>query len=145
MEQAIAIALGLYPGATVIEAELTRKGGPWDGRLAWDVKLNNGLAVYVDAVTGEVLEIEPIGGGPGGPGEPGEPGEPNPGEAVITRDQAVTIALALYPGANVLEVDLTRKGGPWNGRLAWDVKLNNRWAVYVDALTGQVLEVERLP
>jgi uncharacterized membrane protein YkoI len=154
IDQAIATALGLYPGATVIEAELAY----WNRTvLAWDVKLNNGLAVYVDATTGQVLEIEPIRGFP----TPIAPAPTVPAGTVmppaptatfipptatttttITVEQATEIALALYPGNVVVQVDYTRWGGRDSTIMAWDVKLGNGLAVYVNATSGQVLEVE---
>jgi len=55
LQQAVTIALSLYPEAEVIEVERTRERG----RVLFDVKLDNGLAVYVDSQSGEVIEVEP--------------------------------------------------------------------------------------
>lgn len=175
LSTALAQARALYPNAQLVEAELTR----WDnGALAWDIKLNNGLAVYVDARSGQVLEIEPWGrqarparqerrgpppwaGFPGGrraweaqqgapafrpvgppavvpPVQPQAQTRPRASTS-LSFQQAVAIAQAQFPGAQLVEAELTR----WdNGAPAWDVKLNNGFAVYVHAQTGQILEIE---
>lgn len=151
-ERAVQIALAQYPGAQVIGAELTRKGGRFSGALAWDIKLNNGLAVYVSATNGAILEIEPIRGGPppreprgrGPRGPRGGPPLVNYSEATISYERALQIALSVYPNAQVIGAELTRKGGPFGGALAWDVKLNNGFAVYVSATDGSILEIEPL-
>jgi uncharacterized membrane protein YkoI len=124
--------------------------GPNAGRLLWDVVLNNGFAVYVDATTGAIVEIEPVRGVnvtltpvlPDVTAVPTLTGTPSD-SATITRQQAESIALALYPGATVVRAELTTPPTGVNaGRLLWDVVLSNQLAVYVDATTGQVVEIE---
>ncbi|MCU0513041.1 MAG: PepSY domain-containing protein [Anaerolineae bacterium] len=173
LQEATAIALGQYPGAQVVLAELTRRGPRQSGPQAWDVKLNNGLAVYVDAASGAILELEPWsqarevrggrgrderGGPPPWAGFPGGrraweaqqgrapaqgvPAQSSPATTAITLEQATAIALAQYPGAQVVLAELTRRGPRQSGPQAWDVKLNNGLAVYVDAASGAILELE---
>lgn len=52
--QAAAIALQVYPNATVTDIELSMLGG----RMVWDVRLSNGVRIFVDATTGIRLRIE---------------------------------------------------------------------------------------
>ncbi|MFW5691313.1 MAG: DUF5666 domain-containing protein [Chloroflexota bacterium] len=57
----------------------------------------------------------------------------------ITASQAAAIALEVYPNATVTEIELYT----WRGRLAWDVELSNRIDIYVDAMSGLRLEIDR--
>lgn len=184
LNEARQIALRYYPNAQVIEIELVTE----NGIQAWDVMLDNGMAVYIHAETGAVIEFEPWeryedgrhwrdddddddddngdgqwregrGGPPPWAGIPGgrrawenqrggagmdEPvgGGNQGGAALITFERAREIALAQYPGTTLIEGELTRRGPRNGGQLAWDMKLSNGMAVYVDASTGAILELE---
>jgi len=142
IRQAQDIALSLYPGAAVVLAELTFEGNV----QAWDVKLNNGIAVYINASTGAILETEPWQNSrqqgmllpPTSTDINAPPG--NMGANGVSFEQARTIALSLYPNTTVVEAKLELKRSL--GVQAWDVKLSNGIAVYINALTGQVIELE---
>jgi uncharacterized membrane protein YkoI len=186
VQEAQSIALSYYPDATVVEVDRDIEGGI----NLWDVMLDNGMAVYLNAVTGALIEFEPWnpfgrswdnderdgwGGPPPWAGFPGgrraweasqgempggasnvagdidgtttggtaTGGTATGGTATITFEQALEIALNQYPNTTLVEGELTRRG-PWNrGALAWDLELSNGMAVYVDATTGTILEVER--
>ena len=60
------------------------------------------------------------------------------GQAGITREEAEAIALAGYPGANVLATELEKEGGI----LLYSIELDNGAEVEVDAKTGTVLPDE---
>ena len=53
-EEAKAAVLSAYPGATVVEVELERE----NGILVYEVELDNGLEVLVDANSDAVLGLE---------------------------------------------------------------------------------------
>lgn len=123
------IALALYPDANAIDTDLEVE----DGRRVWDVELDNGVSVYVDVMTGEVVEVEyddDVGGNPGD-----DPGNSD----LISADQAADIALSRFPNATVIDVDL----GEEDGRQVWYVDLSNGYEVYIDAITGDILDIER--
>lgn len=61
-EEAKAAALEAYPRATVVEVELERE----NGTLVYEVELDNGLEVAVDANNGSVLSPEMEGAGAAG-------------------------------------------------------------------------------
>lgn len=58
-EEAEAIALAEYPGATVVSTELENEGGT----LLYSVELDNGAEVELDANTGTILAGEAETGG----------------------------------------------------------------------------------
>lgn len=139
--EAESLALTVYPDAAVLLTERDFE----DGVQAWDVKLDNGMAVYISVQTGMILEIEPWQGG-WDAGVPFVFVPPNVieadmmdvGEDGVDFREAQAIALAYYPDAEVIEVDLE----PENGIEAWDVVLDNGMAVYINAMTGDVLAFE---
>ena len=61
--------------------------------------------------------------------------EPTPPGSNITPDAAKAAALAAYPGATVLEVELEKE----NGTLVYEVELDNGVEVMVDASDGTVV------
>lgn len=140
--QAQTIALTNYPDAAVVLAEQVMIGD----RPAWDVMLDNGLAVYVDANTGDIVEIEGW-----------QRNEPDAARIIdfvppqigvqaidigtdgVDFNEAQDIALAYYPDAQVFRLDRDRE----NGIRVWDVMLDNGMAVYINAQTGAIIEFER--
>jgi hypothetical protein len=53
--EAAAIALEVFPNATVSEIELDTRYG---GTLVWEVELSNDVEIYIDATTGVRIEID---------------------------------------------------------------------------------------
>src|SRR5262245_52297174 len=53
-EEAQAIAEGANPGATALHVEFEREGG----KEFWEVELDNGIEVMVDATSGQILGTE---------------------------------------------------------------------------------------
>lgn len=125
---AIGLATQRYPDTVFMEAELQEE----DGILVYTIELNNELVVYIDAETGHYLFTELDG-------ERWQSDLPNPNMAQIAPNAALSTALELFPAANVEEWELTVEGG----RLVYDFELDNNTAVYVDAITGVVMQVER--
>jgi len=124
-EQAKEIALGVYPGAEVIKAELEtsrRAGSYFEVKLIIDdVKVE----VKVDAATGEIREGY----------------EKNLFEvATITPAQAHEIALRLHPEATITKTELEYE----KGTLVYEISLRQssgkKAGVYIDAATGEVLK-----
>jgi hypothetical protein len=54
-------------------------------------------------------------------------------------EQAIEIALAEYPGTEVLATESEEEGG----LLIWEVELSNGVEVEVDAATGEIVETEQ--
>lgn len=52
--QAIETVQAVNPGTTVIDINLERE----NNKLAWEAELNNGLEVYVDANTREIIKTD---------------------------------------------------------------------------------------
>lgn len=138
--EAQAIALDYYPDATVILVEREF----YDENQLWDVKLDNGMAVYVNAQTAAIVELEPWQGEWDGidlanfvlPIQDVEPIEV--GNGGVDFLQAKAIALRYYPGTSIVALELDDD----NEFFAWDAMLNNGMAVYIHAETGEVLEFE---
>jgi uncharacterized membrane protein YkoI len=128
--QAQSVATALYAGATPVNVELTTN----NGRRVWDVELDNGLAVYVDVNTGDVIEVERIGSNDDSD-DIDAPGDTSTSISVV---EAQRIATNLYPGTTVIDTDLEFN----YGRRVWDVELSNGIAVYVDVTTGDIVEIE---
>jgi uncharacterized membrane protein YkoI len=128
MLDAIALAVERYPGTIFEEAELDER----DDRLVYIIELDNGLEVTIDANTGAYLYTELDG-----ERWVGEP--PFAESASISFEEALQTARDLFPDATVDEWELTTE----EGRLVYDIELDNGVAVYVDATTGTVVEVER--
>lgn len=131
--QALDIALAQYPGTLLIKAELeprerTRGMGP----LTWDLKLSNGMAVYVDATTGAVVEVEPWGGRRGPSGTP-------VGTPAVSFEQAVSAAQALYPNLTFREVKLEQAGRREGYAVVWRIEYGRGATVMIDANSGVVL------
>ena len=124
-EQAEEVALGVYPGATVLKVELEnnrRSGAYFEVKLQIDdVKVE----VKIDAATGEIREGY----------------EKNLLEiATITPSQAHEIALGLYQGASIIKTELEYE----KSVLLYDISLRQesgrKAEVHIDAATGEVLK-----
>lgn len=61
------------------------------------------------------------------------------GRTPITVDQAITIALGVFPSSRVDEVELDSRFG---GTLVWEIDLTNDRDVIIDANTGVILMIE---
>lgn len=136
--QAADIALERYPNNTIVEVDLYRE----NSRPVWDVDLSSGLSVYVDATSGNIIEVErdweEVADGNDDWDDNWNDDMPVSGTA-ISAEQARQIALGRYPNAQAFDVDLERE----RGRLLWDVALTNGLAVYVDANSGNIVDIER--
>lgn len=135
--QALAAALAALPNATLNKVEL----GIEDGLVAYKVELlsvGRNVRVNINATTGTVIGS---GGGGGGGGLP-----TFPGTSLIGTDNAVSVALAAFPGTVVVNVEFR----PLLRRRAYEVKLldpatNTIREVKVNALTGAIIETRVVP
>jgi uncharacterized membrane protein YkoI len=136
LAQAQTIASNLYPGASALTTEIISR----DNRQVWDVELDNGIAVYVDVQTGEVIETERIddSGNGNGSGDGGSDGSDSGDGSMISSAEASNIALARFPDLQVIDTWL----GSENGRPVWYVDMSNGSELYIDAITGEILEVD---
>ncbi len=131
--RALEIALSQYPGTSLIKAELEpREGTRGRGPLTWDMKMSNGMAVYIDATTGAIVELEPWGGRRGPSGSP-------IGTPAISLEQALSIAQAQFPNLAYREIELKQGGRREGYALVWEVDFGRRARVIIDANTGAVL------
>lgn len=132
-EQALNIALGQYPGTALIKAELEpREGTRGTGPLTWDMKMSNGMAVYVDATSGAVVEVEPWGGRRGPSGTP-------IGVPSVSLEQALSIAQGIFPGRSFIEIELEQGGRREGYAIVWKVEFGRGAKVVIDANSGAVL------
>lgn len=133
--QALSIAEAQYPGTLLIEAELEpQEGTRGTGPLTWDMKMNNGMAVYVDATTGAIVELEPWGGRRGPIGTP-------IGNISIDLSEALSIAQGYYPERNFSEIELEYGGRREGYALVWKVKFGRGQEIAIDATNGAVVRV----
>lgn len=134
-DQALSIALGQYPGTSLIKAELEPlEGTRGTGPLTWDMKMSNGMAVYVDAASGQVVQLEPWGGRRGPSGTPVS-------TPAISLSQALSIAQGVFPGRDFIEIEL-EVGGRREGYVTvWKVDFGRRAEVVIDANNGTVLRI----
>jgi uncharacterized membrane protein YkoI len=116
MIDAIGLALERYPGTVFERAKLDHR----DGRLVYWIKLDNGLEVVIDANSGHYLNDN----------------DPPNYEVRIRSSEAIETALGLFPNATVNIWELTVE----NGRMMYDITLDNGTVVYVDAFTGLIIE-----
>ena len=131
--RALEIALSQYPGTSLIKAELEpREGTRGRGPLTWDMKMSNGMAVYVDANTGAVVELEPWGGRRGPSGSP-------VGTPAVSFEQALSIAQAQFPNLAYRKVELKQGGRREGYAVVWQVEFGRGARVVIDANTGDVL------
>jgi uncharacterized membrane protein YkoI len=63
----------------------------------------------------------------------------SPDQANITADEAKAAAEAAYPGAKAVAVELENE----NGKIAYEVELDNGLEVIVDAGSGEILGTEQ--
>jgi uncharacterized membrane protein YkoI len=134
-EQAIAIALAQFPGTSVVEV----KTGTEYGRPVWDIELSNGVYLDISMATGDIVDIYGIGGNWQNPNfVPDAPGAAVPSaEGGINRDDAIAIALALYPGTRVIEVST----GTDSGVRVWDIELSNGVYLDISMVTGEIVDI----
>jgi len=60
----------------------------------------------------------------------------NGSDADLSRDEAIAIAVAEYPGTNAIEVELDDD----DGRVVYEIELSNGFDIEVDGNSGQILE-----
>ena len=146
-DEAIAIAQAVVPG-TVLEVELDVERG----RTVYEVTLRAAdgrrVEIYVDAADGAVLEIEEERDDEDDRDDRDDIDERDDDERVwdgltgaITPDAAVAAAMAAVGGGDLVEVERDEH----RGRAAYEVYLRvdgDLTEVYVDALSGAVLEVD---
>ena len=127
-EEAKEIAEKAFDGARAVELELERE----NGGLVYEVELDNGSEIEIDAATGHILEIDLDD-------DDDESLELQEASG-ITPDQARKIAEeAAGSGAKAVELELERE----NGGLVYEVELDNGIEVEINADTGDVLEIEQ--
>jgi uncharacterized membrane protein YkoI len=155
-EQAKAAVLEANPGATVVAVELERG----NSKLVYEVGLDNGLELLVDANTGALLGPDQDEAGDQDDVHEGYEGEDNDADEVkddgddanesdqadkvapahtgISASDARTIALKAYPDATVLEIEFDREGGVD----LFEAELDDGTDVKIDAATGAIIGTE---
>ena len=132
MAEARQIALGRVPG-TIKEGRLHRE----DGKTVFEIEVHtaNGEAteVYVDAIDRGIVKVESAG--------KVKNRDRLTSEARITFEQAEQASLRRVPGT-IVESELERE----NGKIVYSLKIisadGNESEVEIDAVSGEVLEVE---
>jgi uncharacterized membrane protein YkoI len=141
VDVALKIAAEINPDAAVTEIRLKRERGV----MVYRVEFNDRLRILIDARSGQILDMNLRGGGAHDEtyGEGWLDETPLSASALVPSAQALQAVLDLFPETApeiaVDEWELTRV----EGRLVYDIELNNGFAVYVDATTGAVIETER--
>ena len=87
-----------------------------DGRSVYEFEFVGDIEVSVDALTGEVVEVEPF-------------------QAEVSVDEVRGIVSERYPEASILELELEDDG-------YYEVELSNDVELYIDATSGDILRVE---
>lgn len=119
-QRAVEIAKAQYPDAELVAAGLE------SGR--WDIQLSNGMAVYINARTGAIVQLEAWNG------------DRSPIEMpLISLEQALGIAQAFYPRRNFITIELERGGRREGFAVVWKISFGRDQEVYIDATTGAVL------
>lgn len=124
---AIALVAGRYPGTRLERAKLEEE----DGQLIYTIRLDNGLEIRLDANTGAYLD-------PSQNDEGVDEAQSQSGEATVSIERALQIARERFPNLVVSELELTTE----DGRLVYDIEFDGGVAVYLDAATGRIVEVE---
>lgn len=134
-------ALSLYPSETIVSIERETE----DGIAVWDVKLSNGIAVYIHSQTGNVVEIERWSGAGRNEARMAmfilPESSPTPieiGTDGVDVNEAQQIALSYYPDSTILEVTLERE----DGLAGWEVVLSNGMVITLESQTGTLLELD---
>lgn len=146
-EEAKAAVLAVYPTANVVEVELERENGV----LAYEVELDTGLEVSVDANSGAILGTEQDDDNgqdddadgvweqfEGQDDDGDESDEIAPENTGITADDARAIAEKAYPDVSVLAIEFDREGGID----LFEAELNDGTDVIIDANSGEILWTE---
>lgn len=119
-DRALEIALAEFPDAELVAAGLERG--------QWDISLSNGIAVYVNARTGRIVQLEPWEGDRAAIDVP-----------LVRFEEALGIAQAFYPRRNFVTVELEQAGRREGFVLVWKIEFGRGQEVYIDAMTGEVL------
>lgn len=150
-EEAEAIALAQYPGAKVLATEMENEGGI----QPYEIEIDNGAEVEVDANTGTILPAEPensaaddrddLGDDKDDARDGTEVNGQDPSDEIaptntgITADEAKKIAEDANPGTTALSLDFDREGG----HDMWEIELSNNAEVEVDANSGAILATKQ--
>jgi uncharacterized membrane protein YkoI len=144
-DEAKAAAEAAQPGTKAVKVELESE----DGFLVYDVELDNGMELTIDAGDGTVLLTEqedPPLKGSLPVDEALTEGLSDADEAAILQEQAVlsaneakTAAEAAQPGTKAIKVELESE----DGFLVYDVELDNGMELTIDAGDGTVLLTEQ--
>ncbi|MEZ4592775.1 MAG: PepSY domain-containing protein [Chloroflexota bacterium] len=131
VEAAVAVARETQPQQTVTEINLNQEAGV----LIYEIALSDRTKLSIDARSGQVLEIDAAG-------QDNRPRMPlaqgvAPG---VSMSAAIATALARFPGAALVEAELEEEE---DGLLVYDILLDNETAVYINATTGEIVEVEQ--
>lgn len=129
-EQALQVAQSRFPGAQPVEVKLERKGRRHGYITVWDIKLNNGYEVEVNAVNGTIFEIKAMRR---------LPPTIDPANAAISQAQAEQTATARF-GGNAVFSRLKQLGRRDGYALVWEVVLSNGYRVEVNATTGAIFK-----
>jgi uncharacterized membrane protein YkoI len=119
-DRALEIALSEFPDAELVAAGLERG--------QWDISLSNGIAVYISARTGRIVQLEPWEGD-----------RPAIDVPLVRFEEALGIAQAFYPRRNFVTVELEQAGRREGFALVWKIEFGRGQEVYIDAMTGEVL------
>ncbi len=120
LEDAAILAQAHHSGL-IIEVDLE------DDARIWDVEFADGLALDIDARSGNVLDTDRR-----------DELKLNVPSGVITIWNAVATASSVVPGSEPIEAELNFD----EGRLYWEIEFRNNTEVEIDALSGAILDVE---
>lgn len=147
LQDAIAIAQGLYPSAKVVKTEFVQATPPY-----YVIGLDNGKSVYINATSKEIVQITTaqtaqapsMAGVPLQPIVPVVPPAGSSGAigALISFEQARQIAQQRFPNTQVIDAKLERMGRRHGYAAVWEIKLNNGYEVKVNATSGAIVEIK---
>lgn len=135
-DQAKAVVLAQYPGATITSIKLENE----DGSLVYEIKLKTtdgkSLEVSVDVQTKAVLQNE------ASETESEDEHEAIATQASITSDQAKAAVLVQYPGATIPNVKLENDDGSLIYKIELKTTDGKNIEVKVDAQNGEIIQTE---
>lgn len=132
IEQARAVAEAAQADASVVKTELENE----NGLLVYSIEFDDGQNIKVDANSGRILYIELLNIKP-----EHQANQPTTSQDVtgISAEEAKAIAERVFDGAKAVEVEQEQE----NGRLVYEVNLDNGAEVEVDGSSGDILEIEQ--
>ncbi len=120
---AVALAQERHPDAALKDAKLEVH----DGLLVYKVKFDRSTEAFIDANTGQHLFSKL------------PRGQYDTSSLPIQLEDVLPIVLAAHPNTTVRDWKVKLE----KGTVVYEVKLTNRLELYISALTGDILEVER--